>query len=804
MRVKIIVKLLLAVIAISCLGIAAGVYFAYNTSKDLEKKQIEARAKYLQQQVNEQINKKLDVGLTNAIGFSANQELQLAFKDRDLEKTRKIIATVSDLYKQNSEFKNIQLHLTTPDFKSFYRSWSSDQSSDDLLQFRPSLKEVIEKKKGWAGFEVGRIGLVIRGIVPVSSNGELVGTLEFIQGVNSINREFKKADCQYILLVNKDAAEIAPQLKKNPQFGPYLVTNPKWFDDDTLAFAKDLDYEQLKTRGYLIANGYFVTMVPVIDFQGHDVGIQVIGEKEQILKSQIAIAQQISTNYLLLICGIMGAVVIFLMITVRWVVVKPLDRFQEGLTGFFQFLNQEQFDVTPIDHSSRDEIGCMATEVNANMAKIKELFLHDKQIIDQNARTIAEVESAVKRVQHGFYNLHVDAESDQESILLLVSNFNQLVLSSREQFENISKAMLSFAESNFTIRLQVGHASGSMGGLISSINTLGISVSELMSFIFNVGSRMEKSAEKLNQMSGELKNSSKMQSQAIVESTSAIRDLTTQIEMNSEEVGSLRNQAKQMLNIISTIKAIAEQTDLLALNATIEAARAGEHGKGFAVVSSEVKSLALQTQDALAEINNTVNTVITTIDNVAQRSDHQQNMVVSLGEASEQLSKINDTNSQIGEQVSLYAEDVQVEIDSLVSTAAKATTLNRPMDQICDMEFVFEVTALKLAMINYVGQLTETIASDISLLHKFEDSPLKQWIQKSGHRSFNDTQAWMNTVKLSEDLDRLIHATGAINPKQENAFIHAIDKVMEIETLMDKLFDSMDRIKTEECIKRKA
>src|SRR3546814_15338718 len=84
------------------------------------------------------------------------------------------------------------------------------------------------------------------------------------------------------------------------------------------------------------------------------------------------------------------------------------------------------------------------------------------------------------------------------------------------------------------------------------------------------------------------------------------RQATEEAERGDSRIQALAATAQQIGDVITLIQDIAEQTNLLALNATIEAARAGEAGKGFAVVASEVKSLASQTARAAEEIRSQI------------------------------------------------------------------------------------------------------------------------------------------------------------------------------------------------------
>ena len=91
-------------------------------------------------------------------------------------------------------------------------------------------------------------------------------------------------------------------------------------------------------------------------------------------------------------------------------------------------------------------------------------------------------------------------------------------------------------------------------------------------------------------------------SQAADKFTHSAQGIGSRVREASLNVDRLGESSAAIGDVVNLIAQIAKQTALLALNSTIEAARAGAAGRGFAVVATEVKALAVQTQQATKEI----------------------------------------------------------------------------------------------------------------------------------------------------------------------------------------------------------
>ena len=133
-----------------------------------------------------------------------------------------------------------------------------------------------------------------------------------------------------------------------------------------------------------------------------------------------------------------------------------------------------------------------------------------------------------------------------------------------------------------------------------------------MSAFHEASTNVETAAVAADELSHSIAEISRQLSHA----TEIVDHATGEARATDEQIAGLATGAQKIGDVIKMIRDIAEQTNLLALNATIEAARAGEAGKGFAVVASEVKSLAVQTAKATEDIASHIQGV--------QEFDHQR------------------------------------------------------------------------------------------------------------------------------------------------------------------------------------
>ncbi|MBP7253540.1 MAG: HAMP domain-containing protein [Alphaproteobacteria bacterium] len=165
----------------------------------------------------------------------------------------------------------------------------------------------------------------------------------------------------------------------------------------------------------------------------------------------------------------------------------------------------------------------------------------------------------------------------------------------------------------------------------------------------------------------ELSSSISEISRQVNESTRVTSDAVREVKNTDQTVVSLSDAASQIGGVVKLIQDIAEQTNLLALNATIEAARAGEAGKGFAVVASEVKSLANQTAKATEEIS----TKITAMQGVTGSA---VTAIRGIGSTIEQISHIIGSIASAVEEQSAATKEIANNVAQASAGTAEVTS----------------------------------------------------------------------------------------------------------------------------------
>jgi methyl-accepting chemotaxis protein len=320
----------------------------------------------------------------------------------------------------------------------------------------------------------------------------------------------------------------------------------------------------------ILGEMYFTAYDPIENAAGDVVGILYVGLKQSDF---FAVIDDIRSGVM-----VIAALAIVLLGGAVFLLVRrmlaPVGRLEKAMTR----LSADDTDIDiPATHR-RDEIGQMARAVSV----FRDNAIEKRRLEEEAGRTAERMEAERRNTMRGLLHDLVDVAVEGNEAMILMARMKREVAETDREIQ----AMVSAVE-------------------------------EMRASIHEIARNGDTAANEAQSSEG----SAKQGLEKAGDASGSMGKISEAVNQAKGEVGDLAEASGKIGEIVGQIEAIAEQTNLLALNATIEAARAGEAGKGFAVVASEVKSLANQTGRATDDIRQRIGSLRTKMNDILHAMD---------------------------------------------------------------------------------------------------------------------------------------------------------------------------------------
>ncbi|MEA3383341.1 MAG: methyl-accepting chemotaxis protein [Campylobacterota bacterium] len=697
-----------SIVIVSTIAIIIGVvvlkWYAYKT----EQTTYTHLKEDLQVLANAKINSKKTTGISNAVSISNDGRIRKALENQKRDLAVEALKLIIPMYKKSTPYKNIKIQIFNNNNTSYVKSWSLKKWGNDL-SFRASVVKVNAEHKAVTSFEIGNTGLKLNAVIPVYDfkNEKPVGSLEFKQGLNSVAKEFEESSSSFLLLM--DGSLKRKPIPTDKQFKNYQISQ-KFINQEFLKDANKINMEELFNNGYLLSDNYLITYIEIKDFQDKKLGIALLGKKLDVVNETIEAAQHLIEIALAIIVGLVLLLVISNTIILRKVILNPLRNLENGLEGFFRYLNRTTNSVAQLDESSLDEFGKMAKSINANIIQIE-------KGLELDLGVYGEIMSFCEQMEKGHFNVRINLRADNPRINHSVESLNNFANVLQQNMDNILKILEEYSNYHYMDSIDDNGLHGYLKRLADGTNTLGAAITQMLVENKQNGLTLDNSSAILLKNVDKLNNNSNSAAASLEETAAALEEITSNISNNTTNVIKMAEYAKSVTTsanegqslasqttkamdeidtevnaineAISVIDQIAFQTNILSLNAAVEAATAGEAGKGFAVVAQEVRNLASRSAEAANEIktlvtnakdkadsgksisnkmiegynglNDNISKTIELISNVETASKEQQTGIVQINDAVNSLDQQTQQNAKIASQT----HDVAVQTDTI-------------------------------------------------------------------------------------------------------------------------------------------
>lgn len=247
------------------------------------------------------------------------------------------------------------------------------------------------------------------------------------------------------------------------------------------------------------------------------------------------------------------------------------------LTARAERITLGELDVSPFADGRTDEVGVLGRTFNRMAESLRSMAAAAERIADGDLRATSTPQSPRDVLGNAFARM---SQNLREQTRQLVEGASVLGAAAAQIVTSTSQLAASAAESAAAVTQTTA--------TVEEVRQTAHVASQKAQHVFD-------SARKAAQISDDGRKSTE-------DAGAGMGRIRQQMDAIAASMVRLSEQSQTIGQIIASVEDLAGQSNLLAVNAAVEAAKAGEHGRGFSVVAQEVKSLALQSRQATAEV----------------------------------------------------------------------------------------------------------------------------------------------------------------------------------------------------------
>lgn len=185
----------------------------------------------------------------------------------------------------------------------------------------------------------------------------------------------------------------------------------------------------------------------------------------------------------------------------------------------------------------------------------------------------------------------------------------------------------------------------------------------------------------------------------------SINESTMKLQQAIDKVGDASQEITKITGVISDI---ADETNLLSLNASIEAARAGDAGKGFAVVATEIGKLAQTSSNSVHNIENLISEINVLVKDAVSQAEDSVDNIQSSGELVNGALRTFDVIFDNIDEVNHLVQQMMEKVEQVDNVAINVAAISE--EQAASSE---EILATSTTMVEQAHSITgnsETVA----------------------------------------------------------------------------------------------